>query len=158
MIVIGMEVTLYLQRDQSPAGTLIESAANTGSRPIIAISDQVGYQYQTKYMISDQSQYRNFCLKSIGIYFGHFLWIFTEITKAPQPPFTEQARRFRAVVKTALRSKSPLSLFHPSTELVLFKRSLLTETDRDRNNGFFLYYSTLDVSTELSMQYLYIYI
>ena len=27
--------------------------------------------------------------KNIDIYFGYFLLIFPEITKAPQPPFTE---------------------------------------------------------------------
>ena len=30
--------------------------------------------------------------KNIDIYFGYFLLIFPEITKAPQPPFTEYYR------------------------------------------------------------------
>ena len=47
----GLECTI---EDQSPAGALIESAANKGTSPINTISDQVGqisisYTYDIKY-------------------------------------------------------------------------------------------------------------
>ena len=45
----GLECTI---EDQSPAGALIESAANKGTSPINTISDQVG-QISISYMISN---------------------------------------------------------------------------------------------------------
>ena len=112
-IVMGLEVTL--QRDQSPAGTLIESAANTGSRPIIAISDQVGYQYQKNNAIADQVwyQYKRFGF-SIDIYiFCHFLLIFTEITKAPQPSIYKASQTCQCSCQNSIKIKISTFIVSP---------------------------------------------
>ena len=131
-IVMGLEVTL--QRDQSPAGTLIESAANTGSRPIIAISDQVGYQYQKNNAIADQvwNQYKRFGF-SIDIYiFWPFLVDFHRNYQSPQPSIYRASQTGQSSCQNSIKIKISTFIVSPFDRAGAVQKQL---SDRDRQRS-----------------------